>query len=331
MIRDEFFHPPGDDPLWNESHYFDFVEDDLQGHVRLGFYPNLGRASVWVYFLLDEQHQLGVHDEGVPAARTHGTCFRGSTWELDYRPGITDGEWEFRCVGSLDPTPVNAPLPLEGEGSVSVESQLTLSGRVDPFFYSEGHGLGDDGGRVMPGDADRYEQPVTVEGWVDVENKRRSVNARGERDHSWGPRDWFSMNWCWCSGSFEDGTAFNLTRLTDADSYLNGFWFDGSKAIPLTRAAVRMEPGFDAETARAWSRGDVEPSLSLQLGWDEGEATVAVRPFVTTPIRWRRCEHGAPMLVEDVTEASLLFNRAACRMDRDGVAGVGFLENGQQV
>ena len=46
---DEGHHPPGDDPLWNESWYFDFVTADgsLGGYVRLGRYPNLGVVWYW--------------------------------------------------------------------------------------------------------------------------------------------------------------------------------------------------------------------------------------------------------------------------------------------
>ncbi len=41
---DEQRHRPDGDALWNESYYFDFVEDGgaLAGYVRIGLYPNLG-------------------------------------------------------------------------------------------------------------------------------------------------------------------------------------------------------------------------------------------------------------------------------------------------
>ena len=41
---DEGRHQPEADPLWNESHYLDFVsaEGAVAGYVRIGLYPNLG-------------------------------------------------------------------------------------------------------------------------------------------------------------------------------------------------------------------------------------------------------------------------------------------------
>ena len=41
---DEGRHTPGDEPLWNESPYLDFVSGDgsIAGYARIGLYPNLG-------------------------------------------------------------------------------------------------------------------------------------------------------------------------------------------------------------------------------------------------------------------------------------------------
>ena len=48
---DERRHPPGDEPWWNESWYFDFATADasLGGYVRIGLYPNQGSARAWYW------------------------------------------------------------------------------------------------------------------------------------------------------------------------------------------------------------------------------------------------------------------------------------------
>lgn len=325
---DEYLHAPGEDSLWNESHYFDFVGDTLQGHARLGFYPNAERASAWLYLHVDGEGSFGFHDEAVPPARTHGTTVRGSSWSFDYRPVEWTSRWECHVRGEL--VRVELDGIETGEDGVPVEVRLDLVGRSEPFFYSEGFGLGEDVEEPGPEGADRYEQPVRVEGAVRLNGERYPVEAWGERDHSWGPRDWFGMNWCWCSGSFEDGTAFNLTRLLEVP-YRNGFWFDGDRTIPLTEVTLRSEPELGPRTARAWSRGELDVDLRLELAWEDGNVAVDVEPTVTTPIRWRRTAEGTPELVPDVEAAELLFNRSACRMNRGGVSGRGYLEYGQGV
>ena len=46
---DEARHEPGDEPLWAESWYLDFVDADnaIAGYVRLSIQPELGRAWYW--------------------------------------------------------------------------------------------------------------------------------------------------------------------------------------------------------------------------------------------------------------------------------------------
>lgn len=50
--EDEDSHPPGDEPLWSESWYFDFADlrQDVGGWIRLGLIPNQGHA--WINALL---------------------------------------------------------------------------------------------------------------------------------------------------------------------------------------------------------------------------------------------------------------------------------------
>ena len=37
--------------------------------------------------------------------------------------------------------------------------------------------------------------------------------AVGQRDHSWGTRDWWSMDWVWSAGHLDDGTHLHAVEL----------------------------------------------------------------------------------------------------------------------
>ena len=57
--------------------------------------------------------------------------------------------------------------------------------------------------RITP----RYEIPCTVSGSVTVDGREYTLNGvPGQRDHSWGVRDWWSMDWVWSALHFDDGT-----------------------------------------------------------------------------------------------------------------------------
>ena len=57
--------------------------------------------------------------------------------------------------------------------------------------------------RITP----RYEIPCTVSGTVTVDGREYAMNGvPGQRDHSWGVRDWWSMDWVWSALHLDDGT-----------------------------------------------------------------------------------------------------------------------------
>jgi hypothetical protein len=56
----------------------------------------------------------------------------------------------------------------------------------------------------------RYEIPCSVQGEILVGDETITVDAWGQRDHSWGAaRDWWANQWCWNAGRLEDGTRFH--------------------------------------------------------------------------------------------------------------------------
>src|SRR5438045_477004 len=69
----------------------------------------------------------------------------------------------------------------------------------------------------------RYEQACTVQGEVLVGDERIQVDGFGERDHSWGHRDWWTMPWCWTAGRLGDGTAFHAFRPLIDIPFASGF------------------------------------------------------------------------------------------------------------
>ena len=57
--------------------------------------------------------------------------------------------------------------------------------------------------RITP----RYEIPCTVSGTVVADGRTVVMDSvPGQRDHSWGVRDWWSMDWVWSALHLDDGT-----------------------------------------------------------------------------------------------------------------------------
>lgn len=320
--RHEFFHAPGEDAFWSESHYLDVVGDALQAQVRIGAYPNRDLASVFA-FLTDGDAIYAIREPALDPAAVHGTTVTADGLRVELLPIEVGRDWRVRLDGTARRYDAPAAV-LDGEGeAVPVECEFASRARHEPFLYSEG--------ADWPGDPgeDRYEVAARVEGEATIGEGGTAVSFEGpgERDHSWGRRVWTEAEWLWISGSFADGTAYNhLSAWLPGDGppplVTNGFWFDGETVHPLTDADVAATPAFGVETARRWIDEDEPPSVDLRLAWDGGSADLAVEPFATTPVDWTDAEAGRHAVL----------TRSPARQTRDGaVSGRGFLENMTQL
>jgi len=284
-------HAPGDDALWNESWYFDFAAPDgsLAGYVRLGLYPSLGVSWYWAYVVREGAPLLVVrhHEAPLPSGK-----------QLEIRD---DGLWsqivcetplEHWTIGleafavALDHTEA---LGAERGDRVALGFDLEWEAGAPAFDYPGAH---------------RYEQTCTVHGEVLIGADTIPLDGTGERDHSWGPRDWWRFGWCWTSGHLDDGTAFHAMRpLIDETNFQVGF---------IVPPGGDLEPieGFTLETA--YDADGLPDKAKMKIGSIDFETSVAGHAPV-------------PLVAPDGRTGRLA--RALCRFTAaDGRAGWGWTE-----
>ncbi|MBV8559845.1 MAG: hypothetical protein JO050_03675 [Acidimicrobiia bacterium] len=299
---DEGRHEPEPaDPLWNESWYFDFATPDgsLGGYVRVGLYPNLGTTWYWAYLVGPGRPLVAVRDHDVPLPR-------GPSLEL-------------RAEGLWADTVCEAPLE---HWSVNLEAfAVALDDPAEAYRAERGDrvGFGLDLEWVAAAPAQmsvglpRYEQPCAVQGEVLVGEERISVDAFGERDHSWGHRDWWTMPWCWTAGRLGDGTAFHAFRPLIDIPFASGF------VAPASAGA--------ADGANAVDVVDVEHfTVQTELG-AEGLPTSAAMELGDLRLGVTPVSH-APVLLEAPDGRVSRFPRSLCRFEStaDGRTGWGWTE-----
>ncbi|OBJ49336.1 phosphotransferase [Mycobacterium sp. 1423905.2] len=198
---DESAHPATDEPLWSESWYADFVSatEGLGGWFRLGLIPNQGRA--WIHAVLcgPDLPTVAVIDVDVPLP-TNPWQIRTDVIELGHAADapLQSYRVSLRAQGQSYQDP--AAL-LRGEAGEPVDVTLDLEWTTAgvPYQY-----------RVTT----RYEIPCTVSGTVVVKHARYQIDSvPGQRDHSWGVRDWWSMNWMWSALHLDDGAHLHALSL----------------------------------------------------------------------------------------------------------------------
>ena len=191
---DEAAHVATDEPLWNESWYFDFADarHGVGGWIRLGLYPN--QHTAWINALLcgPDMPTVAVNDFEA-ALPDHPGAVRTDAIDLtlDATEPLQTYRVKLRARGHADDDP--AAL-LRGEAGRSVELTIDLVWTTagSPYQY-----------RITP----RYEIPCTVSGTATVDGREVVVHeVAGQRDHSWGVRDWWAMDWVWSALHLDDGT-----------------------------------------------------------------------------------------------------------------------------
>lgn len=238
---DERRHEPGPEEFWNESWYFDFMDESgtFGGYVRLGLYPNLGAAWYWACVVGEGRPLITVIDHEVPLPRAGSTEIRSEgLWAthtieapLDH---MTLGCEAF-AIGVDDPSQVYGDL--RGD---RVPLGLDLEWETDGGTYA------------YPG-ITRYEVPSRVHGEVLVGDEQIVFDGWGQRDHSWGVRDWWSVGWSWTAGRLDDGSRFHATHVTFGDDpvYATGYVQPAGGPLAavthVARTQVLGEHGFPTE------------------------------------------------------------------------------------
>jgi len=208
LPTDEGRHEPGPEPLWGESWYFDFFAPDgsVGGWIRIGLYPNLGVTWYHAYLVGPDRQTIAVADYEAPLPRAPGLELRAHGLWADH---IVETPLEHLTVGNEahglgvdDPADLYATEPRGDQVPLAFDLEWETAGR--PYHYIH---------------TTRYEIPCAVHGTVDVGRERIELDGFGQRDHSWGVRDWWQFGWVWTAGRLDDGTRFHGSdiRIPDID------------------------------------------------------------------------------------------------------------------
>ncbi|MBI2708365.1 MAG: hypothetical protein HYX34_01520 [Actinobacteria bacterium] len=223
---DENVHEPGPEPLWNESWYFDFTDEagTLGGYVRLGLYPNLGVAWYWACLVGEGRPLTTVLDHEVPLPTSpRSLAVRAEGLWADHTVEAPLDHMSLACEAFATALDDPAQVYARAHGD-RVPFGLDLEWETDGRPYA------------WPGVA-RYEVPCRVSGEVLVGSEALELDGWGQRDHSWGVRDWWEPRWLWTAGRLRDGTRFHAGDVAfgDARIYATGYvQHPGSAPEPAT-------------------------------------------------------------------------------------------------
>jgi hypothetical protein len=304
---DEAAHTPGDESLWNESWYWDFAdpEQGIGGWIRLGLMPNQNLAWINALICGPDIPTIACLDFHAPMPENPNDLRSG---EIEMRHAATVPLREYRVSVDGPAQAYDDPSDLlRGEEGRPCDLGLDLmfSTSGTPYAY-----------RI----ATRYEIPCAVSGNVTVDGRTYTLTAvPGQRDHSHGVRDWWSMDWVWSALHLDDGT-----HLHGVDLRIPGM-------PPVSVGYIQPPDGPVIETASVTAEADVatdglplSTTLTMHPGPLPAGRSEATRETMVATINIRG--HAPVRLVSPDGRVSFFPRAWAAIETADGRTGVGWLE-----
>ena len=233
--RDERRHEPTDTFHFTESWYFDFWRPDgVGGYVLLGIVPNQRVAWYWAYLVSPDFGLVVVRDHEVAMPRGKALEVRAdSLWaELVCETPMEHWGLGLEAFGVRLDDPADAYRGELGE-RLPVGLDLEWEAITPRYDYPYPEGAGS-----------HYEHAGIVHGDLLVDDLRIPFDGRGERDHSWGERDWWALGWHWSAFQLDDQLAVNVVQVDGmGDVALGSIWRPGEELEAVTAARVETHLG----------------------------------------------------------------------------------------
>jgi hypothetical protein len=227
MDRD-IIHEFGSHQEWNESFYFNFYDrsNDVCGFMRIGLKPNKNEKDVFCFFMMPDGAILGfkvARPYDGPGLSVNGLAFNKvepeKQWKLEFQG--------MMARMSNPPSPVKAEFSLDFKAKNQMfDYRSCVSGAKEEMSKS-----------VV---SEHLEQYGSIKGRLTIGDETYDIDGLGERDHSWGIREWTAPKmWIWLTCQFSDTEALNVTKLAVEQGEVDaGFIHLNGKSMPLDSVKI---------------------------------------------------------------------------------------------
>jgi hypothetical protein len=233
----EFIHNFGIFPLHhNESWYFNFVDRPNKVYCISRFSFEMGQKRSRILFILVIDGKINTYFKEVPLEEMPANLEFNK--RLQYICITPMKQWQLKFEDRNVKLDViyNARFPVFN--SMEVEDPLTSLKKygVELLNVAAQH---------------HYEQAMNVIGTLIVKktDENREIKCLGNRDHSWGTRDWVDIDsWNWGAAQFEDQTLGFFRSNVLGKIPQGGFISSKDGNIPITGVAVITKTKKDGKT-----------------------------------------------------------------------------------
>jgi hypothetical protein len=243
--EDDYTHPLGPEPNFNESMYFNFFDRGRKvgGFVRLGNRANEGRAEMTTTLYLPDGRVLFTF--GRPQI-SHNDAFDagGMRFEVEEPTQRLRTRFEGEVLELREPRAMADPKRAFSESPRKKVALDLVHEAVGPMYG--GHADREESEREASQQFAKahYEQHMKVAGALAVEGERIPIEGFGLRDHSWGPRFWqaiHSYEWLTLNFGPDFGAMLSIIRRDPHSEKMGGVVVRGETLDPVRKAKLTAE------------------------------------------------------------------------------------------
>jgi hypothetical protein len=273
--EDDYTHPLGPEPNFNESVYFNFFDASQRrgGFLRIGNRANERCAEVTVVVWNPDGSAL-FNFKRPEIAHNDGWDAGGLRVEVEVPAERLRTRYDGSVVFLKDPRAMVDPSRAFKENPLRKVSLDLVHEGVGPLYGHVGKpGDGNEFARAHSEQHMKVRGSLRVEGELDVE-----IAGHGLRDHSWGPRYWQSTpSYRWLTGNYGDDLGMVISVIGGRPA---GVFHKGEQLHRITE--VDLETDYEAETR-------FHKALRARVRLDDGtEHRVEGRVVGFIPLRNRR-------------------------------------------
>jgi len=237
----DIVHEFGDHPDWNESYYFNFYDRqrDICGFMRIGLKPNRDEKSMFFFLMMPDGSQVGTR----AAEPFKDSEFRANG--LRYEKVSPERKWNIEFEGDI--------ARFRGDSREKAHVKMILAFEaLHPIFNYRDCVTEEKAEMSKVAASEHTEQYGRLTGSLEFDGDEYEIDALGERDHSWGVRDWVAPTmWVWLTAQFSERVAMNLTKLFVEDGVVDaGYLHMDGRNLPIVKVAVETEYASDGGPKR---------------------------------------------------------------------------------
>jgi hypothetical protein len=269
--EDDYTHPLGPEPNFNESMYFNFFDPSkgIGGFVRLGNRANEGRAEMTVCLYMDDGRVL-FSFKRAPIDDNDAFDAGGLRFEVEEPSERLRTTYTGRVAELKEPRAMADPAKaFEQSARREVELDLVHTAAGPMYGGTRNRDESKEDAEQQFAKA-HYEQHMAVTGTIRIDDETIQIDGHGLRDHSWGPRHWQAIErYEWLTMNFgpDFGAMISVIQRDEDNVRRGGVLVRNGELVLVTDAQI---------TAEYEENGLYHSGLDVKLETHDGE-TLEIR------------------------------------------------------